>query len=250
MMRREVFDAVGGFDERLPVNSNDVDLCLRLRARGYLIVYTPHAVLVHHESATRGARALPDDAWLMTRRWRSVLAGDPYYSPNADHREETGGIDLSKPDGMVCLYSGAERRRASLPVPRGTSVGQRFFATGTDLCAVVVRVADDGAGAPAALRLRLRTAPDSTTDVRVVEQAVVGRTSDERWFCFEPLPDSADRFWYFVIENAGDRDVSLVRTPIVSDVMGPAFADHRPSHGMLLFELYARAALRCATSPP
>ena len=249
MMRREEFAAVGGFDERLPVNSNDVDLCLRLRARRRLVVYTPDAVLTHHESATRGARAAPDDAWLMTRRWRRELADDPYYNPNADRREETGGMDLTKPDGMVCLYAPAERRRAVVTARLGAAVGQRFFATAPDLCAIVVRF-----GGPAEatndLRLRLRTDPESTADLRVVEHSVAGRSADERWFCFAPVRESADRFWYFVLESAAGHAVSLTRTPIVSDVMGPCFEEHRPSSGMLVFELYARAPYRAATTPP
>jgi len=54
LTRREVFDEVGGFDEeRLPVTFSDVDLCLKMRRAGYLIVYTPFAKLYHHESASR-----------------------------------------------------------------------------------------------------------------------------------------------------------------------------------------------------
>ena len=54
MMRRAVFEEVGGFDEAFDISYNDVDLCLRVRARGYLVVYTPYAVLYHHQSASRG----------------------------------------------------------------------------------------------------------------------------------------------------------------------------------------------------
>ena len=54
LTRRDVFEEMGGFDEeRLPVTFNDVDLCLKMRRAGYLIVYTPFAKLYHHESATR-----------------------------------------------------------------------------------------------------------------------------------------------------------------------------------------------------
>ena len=54
LTRRDVFEEVGGFDEeRLPVNYNDVDLCLKMRRAGYLIVYTPFARLYHHESTSR-----------------------------------------------------------------------------------------------------------------------------------------------------------------------------------------------------
>jgi O-antigen biosynthesis protein len=54
MMRASVFNQVGGFDESLKTTYNDVDLCLKARARGYLVVYTPYALLYHHERGTRG----------------------------------------------------------------------------------------------------------------------------------------------------------------------------------------------------
>src|SRR5437773_6178067 len=52
--RKDIFSDLDGFDENLPRNFNDVDFCLRLRERGWLIVWTPYANLIHHESATRG----------------------------------------------------------------------------------------------------------------------------------------------------------------------------------------------------
>jgi GT2 family glycosyltransferase len=54
MVRRAEFEAVGGFDERFPVTLNDIDLCRRLRARGKLVLVTPHAKLLHYEGLTRG----------------------------------------------------------------------------------------------------------------------------------------------------------------------------------------------------
>lgn len=54
LMRREVFDEARGFDEQLPVSLNDVDLCRRVRARGRLVVVTPHARLLHYEALSRG----------------------------------------------------------------------------------------------------------------------------------------------------------------------------------------------------
>jgi GT2 family glycosyltransferase len=83
MTRREVFEEVGGFDEeRLPVTFNDVDLCLKMRRAGYLIVYTPFAKLYHHESASRrrSIEALETD--VIRERWPEYLERDPYYNPN------------------------------------------------------------------------------------------------------------------------------------------------------------------------
>lgn len=90
MVRRKVFDEVGGFDEAFSHSFNDVDLCLRIRERGRLIVYTPYAELYHHESVSRGYDEKPEgrarlakEVELMKSRWKHVLeAGDPYYSPN------------------------------------------------------------------------------------------------------------------------------------------------------------------------
>ncbi len=83
LTRRDVFDEVGGFDEeRLPVAFNDVDLCLKMRRAGYLIVSTPFAKLYHHESASRRRSIEPMETKVMQERWADVLADDPYYNPN------------------------------------------------------------------------------------------------------------------------------------------------------------------------
>ncbi|PYR34475.1 MAG: glycosyl transferase family 2 [Acidobacteria bacterium] len=86
MMRRALFEELSGFDEAFAISYNDVDLCLRLRARGYLIVYTPYATLYHYQSASRGAydpvkdRKFED---LLRARWKHVFdQGDPYYNPH------------------------------------------------------------------------------------------------------------------------------------------------------------------------
>jgi len=83
LTRREVFLEVGGFDEeRLPVTYNDVDLCLKMRRAGYLIVYTPFARLYHDESASRRRTVEPREAEVIRERWPEVLERDPYYNPN------------------------------------------------------------------------------------------------------------------------------------------------------------------------
>ena len=82
LTRRDVFNEVGGFDEALPFSFGDVDLCLRMRRAGYVIVYTPFANLYYHKSAVRGQTAEPHDVNLMRERWSEVLERDPYYNPN------------------------------------------------------------------------------------------------------------------------------------------------------------------------
>ena len=83
LFRREVFDEVGGFDERLRVAYNDVDFCLRVAQRGYRVVYTPLAELEHAESASRG-RLHPeaDEAEFVARWGRPAEMRDPYLNPH------------------------------------------------------------------------------------------------------------------------------------------------------------------------
>jgi GT2 family glycosyltransferase/2-polyprenyl-3-methyl-5-hydroxy-6-metoxy-1,4-benzoquinol methylase len=82
MMRREVFEAVGGFDEELKVAFNDVDLCLRIRQLGLRNLVTPYAQLYHHESASRGFSLDPVEVGFMKSRWGALLSNDPFYNPN------------------------------------------------------------------------------------------------------------------------------------------------------------------------
>ena len=90
MVRRTLFEEVGGLDESLRIAFNDVDLCLKLREKGYLIVFTPYAELYHYESKTRGLEdteekkaRFNDECNRFRKKWKMLLAaGDPYYNPN------------------------------------------------------------------------------------------------------------------------------------------------------------------------
>lgn len=94
MIRREVWDRVKGLDEEFAVAFNDVDLCMRIRKAGYLIVFTPYAELYHHESLSRGTEDTPEkrkrfsgEIDLFRSRWKQeLLAGDPYLNPGFDLR--------------------------------------------------------------------------------------------------------------------------------------------------------------------
>jgi cellulose synthase/poly-beta-1,6-N-acetylglucosamine synthase-like glycosyltransferase len=93
MVRAAVFREVGGFDERrFPVAFNDVDLCLRIGQRGYRVLYTPHALLYHHEAFSKGERDIrphPAEVAEMQARWGRLLADDPFYSPNLTREGES-----------------------------------------------------------------------------------------------------------------------------------------------------------------
>jgi GT2 family glycosyltransferase len=83
LVRRSVFEEVGGFDEAFAVGFNDVDFCIRLGRAGYRILYTPHAELTHFESVSRGLSGYYRDYQEFLRRWTEVLRqGDPFYNPN------------------------------------------------------------------------------------------------------------------------------------------------------------------------
>lgn len=95
MVRRELFDAVNGFDESLAVEFNDVDFCLRLFAKGYRNVYLPHVVLLHHESKSRGGHPPKlRDRLIFTNRWNSTRYADPYYNRNLTLLREDASLDL------------------------------------------------------------------------------------------------------------------------------------------------------------
>ncbi|MBU9313200.1 glycosyltransferase family 2 protein [Burkholderia multivorans] len=89
LIRRSIYDEVHGLDEELAVAFNDVDFCIRVRNAGYRNVWTPHAELYHHESATRGSDLAPEKARrfareirFMEQRWGAALFNDPAYNPN------------------------------------------------------------------------------------------------------------------------------------------------------------------------
>lgn len=90
LVKKSLFDSVGGLDESFEVSLNDVDFCLKLRQKGYLNVFTPFAELYHYESASRGlddkgekAQRYNEESERFRKKWKEALeAGDPYYNPN------------------------------------------------------------------------------------------------------------------------------------------------------------------------
>lgn len=97
MIPRRVYEAAGGLDESYSVVFNDVDLCLRIRESGKLIVWTPFAELIHYESKSRGSDEDTKEklAFFKTEtkrfqtKWNATLSrGDPYYNPNLTRNKE------------------------------------------------------------------------------------------------------------------------------------------------------------------
>ena len=90
LVKKELFEQVGGLDETFAISLNDVDFCLKLRRKGYLNVFTPFAELYHFESISRGlddkgekAQRYERESSRFREKWKEALeAGDPYYNPN------------------------------------------------------------------------------------------------------------------------------------------------------------------------
>jgi GT2 family glycosyltransferase len=90
VVRKSLYEEVGGLNETdLSVAFNDVDFCLRLKQRGYRNIWTPHAELYHHESASRGAEDTPKklarfqrEIQYMIQNWGPELERDPFYNNN------------------------------------------------------------------------------------------------------------------------------------------------------------------------
>lgn len=89
LVKKQIYEEVGGLDESLKVAFNDIDFCLRIRAAGYRNVWTPFASLYHHESLSRGYEDTPekrarfqDEVLFMKNRWAQELDHDPAYNPN------------------------------------------------------------------------------------------------------------------------------------------------------------------------
>jgi GT2 family glycosyltransferase len=83
MVKSGLFEKAGGFNESFTICGSDVDFCLRIHEMGYRNIYVPHAVLYHHESASRDSFIPPDDFELSLKSYKRFLDGrDPYYNPN------------------------------------------------------------------------------------------------------------------------------------------------------------------------
>lgn len=106
LTKKEVYEKVKGFEEKLAVAFNDIDLCLKVRKAGYLIVYDPEALLYHHESISRGKEdtlekrnRFEGEVDYMAKKWKDVLEkGDEYYNPNLSLL--SGNFELKKESEM------------------------------------------------------------------------------------------------------------------------------------------------------
>jgi O-antigen biosynthesis protein len=85
MTRRDLFEEVGGLSSILPVNYNDIDYCLKLRANGRRVLYDPDLVMYHFESSSRSTDVEEWEKDRLKDRWLPMTAVDPYSNPNLRH---------------------------------------------------------------------------------------------------------------------------------------------------------------------
>lgn len=104
MIPSKVFRLVGGLDEKFQIAFNDVDMCMRIKKAGYLIVFTPYAELYHYESKSRGSedtyqkvKRFNSEVERFQKRWnRELSQGDPYYNPNLTLKKENFSYKTKK----------------------------------------------------------------------------------------------------------------------------------------------------------
>lgn len=86
MIRKDVFEQVGEFDEKFVITFGDIDMCLRIKEKGYQIAYCADSKLYHAESTTRKSTYPLDDEIQFLNRWENhIISGDEFYNPNLTH---------------------------------------------------------------------------------------------------------------------------------------------------------------------
>ena len=99
LIKRDIYNEVGGLDEMFQVAYNDVDFCLRVQALGYQNIYTPFARLIHYESKTRGEdndpvkiKRFDKEKALLSKKWGKLIQNDPFYNVNLTRSREDFSI--------------------------------------------------------------------------------------------------------------------------------------------------------------
>ncbi|HKV41879.1 MAG TPA: glycosyltransferase family 2 protein [Blastocatellia bacterium] len=206
MIRRELYESMGGLNEDLRVAFNDVDLCLRLRENGYLVVFTPFALLYHHESASRSPGWDDSEVSYMVSRWESHFLSDPYYSPNLDWRTEECRPDFTKPESSACFCFQYDRDEPGLNLAEMT-VGQYITAVYGNLCGIALSFAVGEGPEEGIVRLHLSYSRESES-LRTVEcRAPALRNGEFHGFFFKPVYSTKGQAFYFRVElvaNDGD----------------------------------------------
>ncbi|MHB8778411.1 MAG: glycosyltransferase [Anaerolineales bacterium] len=112
MTKRSVFEEIGGFDERLAINYNDIDYCLKVIQSGRRVVFAAGAELYHYESVSRARTVAADEIKLFQNRWRDLVSSDPYYSPFFENhppnfilRNDWSSVTIVDPMKSIALFN-------------------------------------------------------------------------------------------------------------------------------------------------
>lgn len=243
MTRRELYERLGGLNERdLPVNFNDVEFCLRLRRENYLVVYTPHALLKHRESATRLPEVDAAGQSYMLSHWGGELLSDPYYSPHFDLTTADYVIDVAKPDSLRTLQRQRVQDAVVGQLGGGQLIGQGFTAREDQLAAIGVQFGTHGGHCTGTIRLHLRETISSDDDIATAEiNAAYLLDNHFLVFTFVPIENSGGRSFYFFLEyEEGDNGEALTiwRSRVTDPLCGPYYHNHQPQQGTLSFATY------------
>jgi GT2 family glycosyltransferase len=130
LFKRQAWSEAGGLDEDLfPVAFNDIDLCLKIRARKWRVVFDPTAQLIHHESLSRGVdeteRELARSAREVAnfrKKWRDELLIDPFFNPNLDYASMYFEVDAHA--ARVLEYPGSALYVEQLLYPTGKLISR------------------------------------------------------------------------------------------------------------------------------
>lgn len=129
LVRRALYEEVGGLDEEMAVSYNDVDFCFKLAEAGYRNVLRNDAVLLHHESASRGADDISEEKWLRLIREKTNLYQkhplfhkyDPYYSEQLIDNASDYRIGYRYPYDRLLLTATPERREKKAELQKNLS---------------------------------------------------------------------------------------------------------------------------------
>lgn len=145
LLRRTVWEEMNGMDEGFAVAFNDIDLCMRLRRAGYLVVWTPFAELYHCESKSRGKENTQEklarfhaEVDRFQQRWKKELeAGDPYYNPNLSlERDDFSVLTAVRPqtprlfDQSLCPHCGSFEGSGECPSGDGQGRALKLNSSG------------------------------------------------------------------------------------------------------------------------
>ena len=254
MIRRELYNSMGGLNEDLRIAFNDVDLCLRLREKGHLVVFTPFAILYHHESATRAPGWDEAEASYMLSRWPWDFLSDPYSSPNLDLNAEGCAPDVTKPESSVCFCVQYEWDEPGFNLAEVVA-GQYVRLVCGNLCGIALSFATREGTPRGMLRLCLARNQESEP-VRTIEfDASSIRNGEFHRFFFKPVHASPGTEFYFSIEFTSDEDaagaplrVSKYSKPLAErtsgisglfgEGIGQLYLDNIPVQGTLALELF------------